>query len=448
MKYKFSYILPLISGIVVLFSCKPKDIVNEPDAGEIDPTVYVSVGGSMSAGFMDDALSYDGQTNSVSSIFAEQLALVGSTGFTQPFVQESSVGINLNGLSKLILGYKTDCEGTSSLSPVRLAVEGDLSIFSTNVYSSPFRNMGIPGLKSTELNIAGYGNPANGPGNYNPFFARMASDQVNATVMSNISANNATFFSIFIGLDEVLEYAKSGATAGVLTPVNGGVGVGFSGSMEELVINLTANGAKGVLSTIPDVTEMPYFTTIPYDGLELDAESAESLNQIYNPIGINFTVGKNPFVIEDPDAGAFGVRLLEEGEQILLSVPLDSVKCFKMGSVFPFRNEFILTNEEKAEIQAAVSGYNNVIVQLSQTYSLAVADSYAFYKKITNGFVYNGISISAGFVSGGAYSLDGINLNPKLNALLANEFIRATNEKYQAKIPYADPLKYRGILFP
>jgi hypothetical protein len=56
--------------------------------------------------------------------------------------------------------------------------------------------------------------------------------------------------------------------------------------------------------------------------------------------------------------------------------------------------------------------------------------------------------MSAKFVSGGAYSLDGVHFNPRGNALLANEFIQAINQKYKARIPMLNAGKYRAILFP
>lgn len=440
--FKISFLLLLAAG------CKPKDPNSIRSAGDIDPTKYVAVGGSVTAGFLDDGLSYEGQKNSLAAILAEQLSMVGSSGFNQPFFPQSSVGINIDGNATFKLGYKTDCENVTSLSPIRKAISGDYSALDNNIFSSPFRNMGVPYLKSLDLNTNGYGNPLNGAGNFNPFFARMSSNQSSASVMQDVLAIQPTFFSFFVGMDEVLAYAKKGAATGSLTPVNGADGVGFEGSIESSLSALTSNGAKGVVGTIPDVTEMPYFTTIPYNGLDLDEESAETLNQVYNPIGIYFTVGKNPFVIEDPSAGAFGVRLMEEGELILLSVPLDSVKCYKMGSVFPFRNEFVLTNTEIISIRSAIDNYNSILVAKAQAKGLAVADVNGFYKKFKNGIVYNGVSMNAKFVSGGAYSLDGVHLNPKANALLANEFIKAINTRYNATIPYADASKYRGIIFP
>jgi lysophospholipase L1-like esterase len=107
-----------------------------------------------------------------------------------------------------------------------------------------------------------------------------------------------------------------------------------------------------------------------------------------------------------------------------------------------------LTNQEIGEIRNWTTQYNAVLVSEAQSRGLAVADVESFYSKITDGFVYNGITMSARFVSGGAYSLDGIHLNPRGNALLANEFIKAVNETYNAKIPFADATKYRGIIFP
>jgi hypothetical protein len=51
-------------------------------------------------------------------------------------------------------------------------------------------------------------------------------------------------------------------------------------------------------------------------------------------------------------------------------------------------------------------------------------------------------------VSGGAYSLDGLNLTPRGNALLANEFIKAINRTYKSSIPEIIATKYSGVIFP
>ena len=153
-------------------------------------------------------------------------------------------------------------------------------------------------------------------------------------------------------------------------------------------------------------------------------------------------------MIEDPIAGTFGVRQMVPGEKILLSVPLDSVKCNKMGSVFPFRDEFILTTDEVNAIKSNTALFNDYIIAKAAEKNLAVVRTDEFYQSLTSGILYNGISLNTKFVSGGAYSLDGVNLNPRGNALLANEFIKAINAKYKSNIPTVDATLFRGIIFP
>jgi hypothetical protein len=250
-----------------------------------------------------------------------------------------------------------------------------------------------------------------------------------------------------LGEDDLMAYAQSGGTSALPAPVNGAAGVGFDGSLSEVINAMNTNGAKGAISNVPDVTAYPYFTTIPYDGLTLDADKAETMNNVFNPLGFSFQVGANPFVIEDT-AQPFGVRKMEPGELILLSIPLDSVKCFGMGSIVPIPNKYILTLNEIAVIQSRVTGYNSVIENLATAEGLALVDAHALMATLKAGIVYNGVSMSTRFITGGAFSLDGRNLNPRGHALMANAYIKSINLKFNAKIPLANVSGYSGILFP
>lgn len=437
-----------ISTALIFLGCKPKIEAPEESLGDIDASRYVAIGTTNTAGYANDGLNFSGQENSYAAIIAKQFNLISTIEFKQPTVSASSVGFNLNGQSPLKLGYKTDCKGVTSLSPVRIAASGDMSQLA-NQYASygPFNNFGIPGMSTLSVNAPGYGNSSNGPGNYNPFFTRFTSNESTASVLSDALARNPTFFTLLLGDEDLLAYAKSGGTNGGIPQANGAAGVGFSGSLEEVITSLTGNGAKGAIANLPDVKEYPYFTTIPYNGLNLDAASAATLNQIFNPIGVSFTEGPNAFTIDDPTA-PFGVRKMVPGELVLLSVPLDSVKCNGMGSASPFRDEFVLTLDEIDEINTKTSEYNAVITQLSLTYGLAIVDFRNLVHQLKAGMAYNGVSMSSTFVTGGTYSLDGINLNPNGQALLANAFIEAINRTFNASIPYANPLKYPGIIFP
>jgi hypothetical protein len=437
MKTNFKNIIFFFVAALLVGACKPKESKKDYTAGDLNLSNFVAIGGTSTSGFMDDALYREGQENSLGAILAKQFEMVGGGSFYQPFVAENSVGINADNLAQLVLGYKTDCLNVTSLSPVRKASSGDASIFSDNLYDAtkPYGNYGIPGFYMAYAFSPAYSSQNN-------FFKRMASS-TSASVIGDALNSTPTFFSLYVGLDEVMAYAKAGGkNATLLTESQ------FQVLYSPIIDQVTSVCNQGIVSTLPDVTDMPYFTTIPYNGLNLDEAGAESLNQVYNPIGLFFNVGANPFVIEDPSAGVFGVRKMEPGEKILLSVPLDSVKCFKMGSLFPLRNEFVLTNPEIAQIQTATNQYNAIITAKAAEKGLALVDAITFYSKLKAGIVYNGAAMDTRFVSGGAYSLDGITFNPRGNALFANQFIDAMNKKYNAKIPFADVSKYNGVIFP
>ena len=431
--------------ILFCFGCKPKIEGVNPNSGELTPGKIICIGDNQMSGFADDALYHKGQMQSLGNILAKQLQLVGFGDFNQPLIPANSVGVNKDGLSRLELREKTDCQNTTSLSPIRLASSGDLNALNSSIYnaSESIGNWGIPGLKVTDVFDPIYSNP---------FYLRMQSSSGAAVIdeLSNITSNDFAFFAVYIGLEDLLPHAKSGATSNDMTPTFGTspAGDGFENSLSVILSTLSVNGAKGVISTIPDITNFPYFTAIPENGLDLDSANLETLNSVYNPIGFSFELGANNFMIEDPTANAFSVRPMLEGERLLLSVPLDSVKCHKMGSVFPFRDEFILTLDEISEIQTRIDEYNTVIRNLAQDYDLALVETKEWYESVNNGITYNGSPLNFSFVSGGTFSLDGVNLTGRGNALLCNEFIKSINKKYKAQIPRANAIDYDAVLFP
>lgn len=451
MKYNFSKTAFVAIAATAMVSCKPDLKSPSADKGNIDATRYVSIGNSITAGFADAALYYDGQVASYANILGEQFKLVGGGEFKTPFMPVSSQGFGSSLNSKLVLGYKTDCKGVVALSPVPFAPTGDFTIFSTKIASQqPFNNMGIPGAKVTTVIYPSYGQSSKGLGNYNPFFSRIlnTSEEATASILSKAVEQNATFFSVFIGNNDVLGYStEGGAGTSSITPSAGPAGVGFDASYDLIVNSMIANGAKGVLANIPYVTSLPYFTTIPYNGLTLDATQAAQLSAAYAPLSISFTAGSNAFMIKDPSAVG-GVRKIKSTELILLTTPQDSIKCAGWGTSKPLANQYVLTDSEINLIKSATDAYNAKIKAVASAKGLAFVDVNAFMLSAQKGIVYNGVTSSTTFASGGAFSLDGIHLTPRGNALLANEFIKSINSQYSATIPQVDANQYIGVKFP
>ena len=420
-----------------MLSCEPKIKTQSPTKGELDVTKVIFIGDGQMAGYMNDGLKNESQKNSLANILTAQFELIGSNQGNLPWINSSSIGISTAGLAPLHLGYKTDCQGNISLSPIRDASIGDLSCITQSCYqaSNPFTVFGIPGLRLNQFTNTSLATT-------NPFYNRMCSSP-SVSLLDELIAQKASFFQLYIGLEDVLDYAKSGGTHETL-PTE----LQFQQNYEQIIQNLTANGAKGAIATIPDVTLMPYFTTIPWNGLTLDNANVGTLNSIYNPLGYYFQLGANPFMIVDSTSNMFAVRQIQSTELLLLSLPLDSVKCNQMGVLFPIRDEFVLDTGELNVLRGKIQAYNNFIRQIAQTYNLALVETDQFVSNLADGFTYNGVNMSAKFVSGGAYSLDGIYLNPRGNAHFANAFIKAINKTYHSTIPEVNANKFDGVRFP
>jgi hypothetical protein len=434
---KFRHLI-YIFALSAVISCKPELDEFEPSNGSADFSAYVALGNSLTAGLTDGALFRSGQLTSYPNLMAEQFQKVGGGSFEQPLMN-GEYGIFPG---KMKLGFPMDCLGVTSLGPV--PDQGPLDdLFQP--YGKPVHNLGVPLAKSFHLLAEEYGNPAGIPlGTANPFYVRFASSP-QASVLQDALALSPTFFSLWIGSNDILSYATAGGEANPITEINT-----FHFAVDSVVKSLTDAGAKGVIANIPDVASIPYFSTVPYNGLVLmQQQQVDALNEAYGngALGITFNLGPNPFVISDPDAPAT-IRQMVSGELILLSTPQDSLKCAGWGSAKPIPGSFVLTETEINTINASVAAYNETISNLAQQYNLAFADMNTYMKGLSSGIIYNGETFTFTYVTGNAFSLDGIHLTPKGYAVVANEFIDVINKKYGAKIPLVDITQYRGNIIP
>jgi len=277
----FKYIF--LASILVLFTnCNdPEDVDITPQeemqeltnltAGSADFSNYVSLGNSLTAGFTDGSLFKASQNLSFPNILSQKFALVGGGSFTQPLTNDNLGGLAAGGARipgfnpRLVFGGAGPVGLESLIGPV--TVTTDIAL---NNPTGPFNNLGVPGAKSFHLLAPGYGNLANVQlGLANPFFVRMTGSTPDASVLDLAVAQAPSFFSLWIGNNDVLGYATTGGDGtNPLTPVNGAPGAGFDGSYGALIATLTAGGAQGVVANIPNVIDIPHFTTVPHNPLD------------------------------------------------------------------------------------------------------------------------------------------------------------------------------------
>jgi hypothetical protein len=431
-----SYIL---AGFILcsFAACKPSITSELPYANGLNFTSYVAVGDAFTAGFSDGALSQSGQTNSYPAILAEQFGVFGPIVFKQPLLT-SDVGFPS---SKLVLGFTNDCMNAPTLGPVPFSGAGSPGDGANISAQGPFNNLGIPFARVVDYVTPDYSA-------FNPFAGRIASTN-GGTILDEVGLTNASFFTVWLGNNDVLGYAMSGGEGSIQAehPDNLTSFAKFSAAYDQVVQSMTIGGAKGVLINIPDISSFPFFTTIPANGLVLDTAQATALNGLYAGSGITFRTGPNNFIIQDPNVPG-GRRQIKNGEYLLLSIPQDSLKCGGWGTAVPIPKRYVLAADEVKAIADIIKSYNNYIRDKAIQHNLGLVDMNTYFKTIASGVKFNGVDYNAQYISGTAFSLDGIHFTPRGYAILANEILRTINAYYGSSIPMADANKYPGIKVP
>jgi hypothetical protein len=287
-------------------------------------------------------------------------------------------------------------------------------------------------------------------------------------MIGDAMAQNPTFFTLWIGNNDVLLYSiYGGENSGQQVTSLSTFQVAYGIAIDTLI----SKGAKGMVGNIPDITDIPYFNTVPPFGLVLDANQAAQLNQGYAPYNvgaqaagvpkITFQAGPNAFVIQDntpPYNALGGMRQIRAGEMVLLSVPQDSLKpcttAFKpWGSQRPIPEVYVLDATEIQKVKDATKSFNDyiagVVAEVNQDgVKIGLVDFNAIFKQFNKGMSFDGIRMTTKFVEGGLFSLDGIHPNPRGYAAVANYYIDGINATFGSNIPRVNVSDYPGVKFP
>ena len=260
--------LLLVSLTVVACSKKDDDVVinNTSDglpltAGSADFSKYVAVGNSLSAGYSDGGLFIEGQKTSWTAILADQFKLVGGGEYKIPYMSDNVGGFAGVPPVPQLASLKDTRFYLDRCGPNRV---GDIptTVFGASIAAAgKYNNVGIPGAKCIDVVKQGYPNP---------YFGRIATANTDS-MLSYAKSQNPTFFSLWIGNNDVLSYALAGgdSTLAQITPMAGIPGTGFEESYNEIINGMSSNGTvKGVVANIPYVTTIPNFTTISVTPIE------------------------------------------------------------------------------------------------------------------------------------------------------------------------------------
>lgn len=250
-----------------LGACAPKLDPVTATKGNLDLSKYVAVGNSLTAGTADNGLYNDAIANSYPSFIAEQFKLVGGGEFNQPFFDDAQK----NGT-----GYLAITGWSPTGTPIISQVTTQLATTQTGL--APFtgssnNNLGIPGIRAVDVTVPIYSQ-------LNPFFQRLLPPLTAKSYVDFVGEANPTFFTCWIGNNDVLGFATSGGDpnanpvrSNTIAPAqfpfstDGSLGAitntnVFNASYDALINKLTASGAKGAVATIPDIASIPYVTLV------------------------------------------------------------------------------------------------------------------------------------------------------------------------------------------
>ena len=447
-----------------------KTTLPELNAGDLDFSNYIAVGPSFSAGVSDGTVFLASQENSWPNIMSKEFAKAGGGEFRQPTMADNFGGLTLGGTRIIGPRLVFNGSGPASLESVvgPVTIQTDL----LNNPTGPFNNLGVPGARSFHFVAAGYGNLGNlEAGLANPYATRLTGDTPNASIIELAAAQNPSFFTLSLfGGNDVLGYATGGADQeqDQITDL-----ATFEAVLDIALSALTANGAEGVVSGTPHVTDLPYFTTVPYNPVPLDAATAGALDQGYatyngaldatqgpdvpqNPLfgalsadevaqrKIKFNAGQNAVVIIDEhltDLTAYGIPnyrhatandLLVLTSASFIGTLADPNNPFSVNGVaVPLADKWVVTETELLEIISATDAMNASVKAAAESFGIAYVDLQAILTQAsTTGIVFDDYTLDTKLVTGGLVGLDGVHLTARGYAYMANSFLQAIDNHY------------------
>src|SRR5258705_7899541 len=237
-----------------------------PTKGSADFTKYVAIGNSLTAGFQAGALFTDGQQNSFPKMLAGQFALVGGGAFNQPDINSTN-GFFTGGTNPITVSGSAVYLGRLLLQGTPVAPSPTISnagaapsplnpAFAYSGDTTKLNNFGVPGIVLASIlypqtgDWSQYGvSPL-----FNPYYARFASKPGTSTILGDAIRKQPTFFTFDLGNNDVLGYATTGGDGSIAITDQGTFSALYNGAIGKLKAYTTA---KGVVSTIPDVTTIP-----------------------------------------------------------------------------------------------------------------------------------------------------------------------------------------------
>ena len=412
MKKFFSLISFFALSVILFTGCQDRSDLAAPAApntGSANFTRYVAVGNSLTAGYQSGSLFESAQKYSYAALIARQTG----TTFAFPNIGEP--------------GTKGRIE-VLSVSPFATYTNPNTGPLLNSTYPKPYNNLGVPGAliydflnayDSLSCFSAVFG------GSPNPMFNIVLRNTGGSklTQWQQLKAQQPTFVTFWLGSNDILGHAAAGGTV-PYTPVPT-----FTALYNQAMDSLKTLGVPVVVANILDVTVAAYFTTV---GGQL---RQQGVNAIWGVKGTGDTI---PMSLTS--------------NLLTLTAQAELAAGKGLSKANPVSNRFILDSAEIVTVKSVIAQYNTVIQAAATAKDFAYVDAYALLQQIavsyvtSGGYKVDGVNFTPVFVTGNLFSLDGVHPTSQAHGLVANAFITAINNKYNAKIPLVNVSSIPGSL--
>jgi lysophospholipase L1-like esterase len=356
-----------------------------PPPPAINFTAYYAIGDSLAAGYLNNSLVETHQVNSVPALIARQAAVA---DFQQPLISEPGLPPEYV-LTQLvptpIVAPKADTAGA----PKNLAL------------GRPYNNLAVPGATISDA----LARTTDGGGLHDVILRGRGSQ------VAQVVASRPTFVTVWIGSYDVLGAVIRGRAVEGLTVTPAAA---FRSTFQQLIAAVRATGARVVAANIPDVTAIPYVTTLS--------------RLVVNPAtGQPLVINGQPVPLLGPEGPLPPGTLVTLAAGTLLAQG-HGIPTAAGGRGTPLPDEVILDAAEVSFLRDRVNANNQAIAEICQAATIPVVDVNAFYRAVlTGGYTVGGVVLSHNFLTGGIISYDGVHPTELGYAILANEWIRVIN---------------------
>jgi len=382
-------------ALAVLAGCALKPAPVQPPAPTSGPFVnVVFLGDSLSAGFQNGSLLDTQQPNGFGSLIAQQakfplqLPLIAAPG--APAVLEL-LSAGFPPVIEQVSGITTGRDNIT-IQPYDLAVPGHTLHDLINLAPA----LSAPAGTTTDEEIITdlvLGAPLGAP---------------LSQLQKAVSLKPTTVF-LWAGNEDALLADDAGDPSG-MTPL-----ASFTSDYTELITALkTYTRAKLVVANVPDVTSIPYMT--PGSLILTEASSYTHL-----------------------PAALLSVLLGIQPEDLVNSQGLTDLEAEAAGlaqghPLTPLPASDVLTAAERVTVQNNINAYNLVIAELVAAAGGTLIDMHGYFASLQAGITINGYTATPSFL-GGLFGLDGIHPTNTGYALIANQYITATNTAFGLSTP-------------